>query len=401
MAAGACPGREVGLALEMDGPRPSGCLEANWRNAVSRTILFPDMRNGPVGETEVLREALRRVVELLPASWRLDERREVAFRERLGAVVELAGPNGDRASFAVETKLSGSVPTQVLLSTLRERGRRAGLPMLFASDYVGPSLRVALAGENISFADATGWVRVVSEEPLVLLTGRGADRSPNARSDSAVTRLNGIAASRVIRVLSATDLPLGVRELANLANVSPGSVSKLLATLASEGIADRDERGGILAVRRRALVRRWAQDYSFARSNRAVGYYIAPRGLDRAVAQIANHGGIALTGSAAARRVLPDGVTSVVPLRLLAMYADEPAALSRELGLIDAEQATANVVVAAPQDADILPRPGDRSPATAPAALVLADLLTLPGRSDAEADQLMDALAKNDIAWKA
>lgn len=359
------------------------------------------MRNATVRETQVLGEARRRIVELLPASWRLDGRGEVAFRdERFDAVVELVGPNGGTASFAVEVKPSGSVPTQVLLNMLRERGRRTGLPMLFVSDYIGPSLRDALTAENISFADATGWVRVVSEEPLILLTGHGVNRSPNTRPDSAVTRLNGIAASRAIRALSKVDLPLGVRELANLANVSPGSVSKLLATLASEGIVDRDEKGGVLAVRRRALIRRWVQDYSFTKSNHSAGYYIAPRGLDRAVAQLANRAGIALTGSAAARRVLSEGVTSVVPLRLLAIYAAEPLALSRDLGLIDAEQATANVVVAAPQDADILTEPGDRSPMTAPVALVLADLLTLPGRSDAEADQLMEALAKNDNAWK-
>ncbi len=36
-----------------------------------------------------------------------------------------------------------------------------------------------------------------------------------------------------------------------------------------------------------------------------------------------------------------------------------------------------------------------------PVALVLADLLTLPGRSDAEAAQLMDTLGRTDKAWEA
>ena len=64
-----------------------------------------------------------------------------------------------------------------------------------------------------------------------------------------------------------------------------------------------------------------------------------------------------------------------------------------------ADAATANVVIAAPQDGRILPGPGE--PATlAPTALVVADLLTLPGRSDAEAEQLMDALASIDPSWK-
>ncbi len=53
----------------------------------------------------------------------------------------------------------------------------------------------------------------------------------------------------------------------------------------------------------------------------------------------------------------------------------------------------------APQDERILPGPGEPA-GLAPTALVLADLLTLPGRSDAEAEQLMDALAATDPSWK-
>jgi hypothetical protein len=105
---------------------------------------------------------------------------------------------------------------------------------------------------------------------------------------------------------------------------------------------------------------------------------------------------VALTGSAAARRLLPDGAVSVVPLRLLALYAADRAQAAGALGLIDADPATANVVIAVPQDRGIL---ATGAIVTAPAALVVADLLTLPGRSDAEAEQLMDALAAIDPAW--
>lgn len=78
--------------------------------AVSQTTLFLIMRNASIRETDTLGDALRSIVELLPASWRFDERREVVLRGvRLDAVVELVGPSGDRAAFAVEAKLSGSV----------------------------------------------------------------------------------------------------------------------------------------------------------------------------------------------------------------------------------------------------------------------------------------------------
>lgn len=346
-------------------------------------------------------EALRTIAALLPASWAIDERADIRLDGRqLDAIMELTAPNGDRVSFAIEAKRSGSVPTAYLLSAVRELERRSSLPVLFMSDYIGPSLRTALAEEGISFADATGWVRVTSEDPLVLLTGQGAKRSPRPGRKSAVVRLNGVAASRTIRALATTSLPIGVRDLADLADVSPGSVSKLLVTLAAEGIVDRDDRGGVAVVRRRALIQRWVRDYAFTKANESVGYYIAPRGLERTMTRLGSaEMAIAPTGSAAARKLLPQGTTSVVPLRLLALYTAVPGALARELGLIDADPATANVVIAAPQDQQIL-APTDGEPPHAPVALILADLLTLPSRSDAEAEQLMDALARDDDAWK-
>lgn len=359
------------------------------------------MGNESLRETILISDALRSVTELLPASWSLAEGVDgQSGRRRLDAGVDLIAPNGDGVSFVIEAKRSGSVPTALLLRALREQGRQTESPVLFLSDYIGPSLRAALVDEGISFADATGWVRIFTDRPLILLTGQGADRSPRARQASAVTHLNGVAANRTIRALAATELPIGVRALAAAAEVSPGSVSKLLVTLASEGIVDRDQNGGVVTVRRRALIRRWVRDYSFAKSNQSVGYYIAPRGLDRTLSRLDVRGAIAITGSAAARRYLPEAVTSVVPLRLLALYASDPAAASEALGLIAAEPTTANVVLAVPQDGDILPATDEREPAVAPLALVVADLLTLPGRSDAEAEQLMDALAATDQAWK-
>ena len=204
-------------------------------------MLFLVMGNSAIQETKLLRDALEGIAELLPASWELNERLDVRYGDtRLDAVLELTGPNGDRASFAVEVKRSGVVPTSLLLTALRDLQQRIGKPVLVVSDYVGPSLRAALVAEGISFADTTGWIRLVSNDPLILLTGQGADRSPRPRQTSAITRLNGIAASRTIRALAITELPVGVRTLAAAADVSPGSVSKLLVTLASEGIVDRD-----------------------------------------------------------------------------------------------------------------------------------------------------------------
>ncbi|WP_277209330.1 helix-turn-helix domain-containing protein [Isoptericola croceus] len=359
------------------------------------------MRNAGFQETQVVSDALGRVAALLPTSWRLHQGPgRQADRLRTGAKVKLIGPNKATIPFIVEFRRSGATPTPLLLAALRETQRTTGMQVLYVSDYIGPTTRDALTSQGLSFADATGWVRVISDDPLVLLTGQGAARTPRAPRTTAVTRLNGLASSRIVRALATAHLPVGVRALAGLADVSAGSVSKLLATLTSEGIVDRQDGGKVVAVRRRALLRRWVADYSFTRANPSVGHFIAPRGLERTLARLDGKTGVALTGSAAARRLLPESSTSVVPLRLLALYATRPRELAGELQLIQAEPSIANVHIAQPLDPEILRPSDDGGPSNAPLPLVVADLLTLPGRSDAEAEQLMDALAITDDAWK-
>lgn len=375
-------------------PRPSNLLP----NVVSRNRLFRTMRNASFPETPLLDDGLRHVADLLPPSWKASP---TIGEDRYSgdALLVLRGPAGVGVTYSVESGRAGALSLARLVATLRERQQETGLPALFVSDYVGPATRAALADAGVSYADSTGWVRLVSEDPLILLTGEGAERSPRAPEAAAVVRMNGVATSRVIQALSVVEVPVGVRELALAAGVSPGSVSKLLATLAAEGIVDRDARGAVTGVRRRSLLRRWVQDYGYATTNAGMGYWLAPRGLAHVTERLAQQEGVTITGSAAARRLLPPDKTPVVPLRLLALYAASPRRLAGQLGLVEADAPTANVVIAAPQDERILPGPGEPV-ALAPAALVVADLLTLPGRSDAEAEQLMDALAASDAAWK-
>ncbi len=382
---------------------PAGGDELRWRlrSTVSQISLFPIMRNGQVRATDLVSGALERVSDLLPPGWRLQRRHDARLGDReLDAVIELTGPSRTKVAFAVEAK-AGSVPRSLLIPALRDLERTSGLPVVFVSEYVGPALRHALTSAGLGYADATGWVRMVSADPLVILNGVGATRAPRQdRNSSAVTRLNGLAAGRTVRELTLTTPPIGVRSLAHAAQVSPSSVSKLLVTLEAEGVVDREPTGEVRSVRRRALIRRWALDYSFAKTNRSPGWYIAPRGLGRTMARLSGRDNVALTGSAAARRLLPESSTPVVPLRLLALYAADPPELARELGLVQAEPSVANVTLARPQDPSILVGTHGEALTLAPLPLVLVDLLTLPGRSDAEAEQLMDALAIKDDGWK-
>ena len=330
------------------------------------------------------------IARLLPDTWSVSIE---ASGNQIDGDLLLRGPRDQRLRYALQWKRSAQSISTVM-AVLRDQARTVDGPVVYFSDYLGKSLRTALEAEGFSYADATGWVRLSSEDPLVLLTGQGATKAPSLDQSTETTRLNGSAAGRIVRTLCERDLPIGVRELAAAAGISPGSVSKLLPTLVREGIIDRDPRGSVTVVRRRDLISRWAQDYSFSKTNRQVAYYLAPRGLDRLLDRIAETQiSATLTGSAAARQMLAPGTTSVVPLKLLALYSRAPESLARELGLVSTERANANVMIAVPQDDAVLDSP------RAPVALVLADLLTLPGRGNAEPEQLMDALAPRDPAW--
>jgi hypothetical protein len=87
---------------------------------------------------------------------------------------------------------------------------------------------------------------------------------------------------------------------------------------------------------------------------------------------------------------------------MLVLYADDPDLVVATLGLVPVEPRSANAIVLRPQASALTAAPTIRHDLPlAPMEHVLADLLTLPGRSPQEAEALMDALAKTDPAWKA
>lgn len=359
-------------------------------------------RNTILENTGFLTDSLRTIESVLPGSWTLRFQEAMDVERGVDGSLEISGPGGVVTAFAVQAKRSGAVTSSTLISALITIASRQAVPLLYLTDYINPVLRAGLADTGISYADATGWIRLVSDEPPILVSSEGASRSPRSRPYRATVRLNGRATSRIIRALLEQPTPLGVRELAALTDTSPGSVSKLLPTLVAEGAVDRDQSGSVVRVRRRVLLQRWTADYSFLNSNSLVLNYVAPRGLDPLVKSLRSRDDVCLTGSAAARTLLPPSTTPVVPLTQLAIYARDIQELASDLGLVPTDRPSSNVLLTTPTDLEIWER-ALRTPAgltCAPLGQVLADLLTLPGRSNQEAEQLMDALAATDPAWK-
>jgi hypothetical protein len=65
--------------------------------------------------------------------------------------------------------------------------------------------------------------------------------------------------------------------LAERAEIDPGYASRVLTLLEREDLIRREIRGPVTEVDRRALIRRWTEDYSLLGSNRTETY-LEPRG---------------------------------------------------------------------------------------------------------------------------
>ena len=358
-------------------------------------MLFLDMRNGEFKETVLLDDLLKMFRKVLPDGWNVTfSHSGVSGIFEPDGFLKIRNSSGEEAEFVAYISSSVSSPALVI-SRLREMASRIVVPAIYISEYVGPTMRRSLAEEGFGFLDPTGWIRLVGERPMLFILSEGAKKSPRPVTAKSVTRLNGVAVNRVLRALCEVELPVRVRELATESKASPGSVSKILPTLVQEGALERNEDGAVVSVRARTLLARWTQAYSFQKSNEGIGYFLAPRGIESALSRLESGSfKVTLTGSLAAKRLLPVDTVSVAPSRLLAGYTKDVKATAKELRLVEVEPHLANVMLAVPQDFKVLEM------RQAPIGLLLADLLTLPGRGDAEALQVMDYLAMSDDRWE-
>lgn len=392
------------------------------------------MAASPPSEAETLRTVERLTDDALPPGWSLRSRREAAGRRgRVDAEWTISSPDGAAATFAVEVKRS-FLGRQIddLLAQLSCAGARP----LVAAPYLGLTLRTTLAGRGVSFADTTGNIRLVADSPGLFVERQGGTKDPWP-SDESLQSLRGRAAGRAVRALVDFRPPYGVRDLAKRTSVPLGSLSRTLELLDREGFVTRGERGAITDLDWEATIRRWAQDYEFARSNRT-SYYLEPRGLGAVVTKISQlKRRYAVTGAFAAQRFAP-----IAPARQATIYVDEATEAAEELRLRPADTG-ANVVLAEPFDPVVFERTvtgsdtgattaeaygigfGDGSgvgtgdtyghglqdgsglgSGTLPRLRVVApsqltvDLLTGPGREPSEGNELLSWMRGNEDAWR-
>lgn len=343
-------------------------------------------------ETQTLRAVERLVNDALPPRWSFHPAHEAAKGDRRADVTwSVAAPDGSTATFVVEAKrtLLGSQLDQVFA----QLAAFDGVPLV-AAPYLSPTLRAALADRGISYVDSTGNLRILADAPGLFVERAGATKDPWP-SDETLRSLRGRGAGRAIRALVDHQAPYGVRELAQRAGVPLGSLSRVLDLLAREGLVTRESSGAVTSIDWEGAVRRWAQDYDFARSNQAVAF-LEPRGLDAVVSKLADvKWPYATTGAFAAQKYTP-----ISPARQAAIYVEDIARTAEQLRLRPA-QAGANVLLVEPYDPVVFDRTTVRDGLRVVAPTQLAvDLLTGPGREPSEGDELLAWMTTQEDAWR-
>lgn len=351
-------------------------------------------------DVDVLWRVVDLVRERLPRNWSCRLRgEEVKLPSgHVDALIEISSPDDHRATMAAEirrvivTRDLGNVVGQ-LRSLILDSGR--SLEPLVVARYLSPSARDWLAAQQVSYADATGNLRIVLDHPGLFLRDAGSDRDPWRGPGRPRGTLHGEPAARVVRALLDHRPPISMTDLVEISEASTGATYRVVEFLEEEALIEREKRGPIVHVAWRPLIERWSKDYSFQKTNR-VGSFLQPRGIPAFLESLrAAKLPYAVTGSLAAHHWAP-----YAPARLAMVYVRNISQFASETDLRVVDSG-ANVLLAGAKYDVVFDRieqvDGIRF---APPSQVAVDLLTAPGRSPAEAEMLMDWMEHNEHQWR-
>lgn len=207
-----------------------------------------------VNEERLARALEATLTDALPKAWRARVR--PAPDRGADAELRLEGPTGSRATARVEFK-TRLEPAQLTaqLQQLNQLGPR----LVMVADSVSPRVREILERARVNWVELNGDIRL---ELGPVFISREAPR-PRVRAGNDGTRryvadLFSGGALRIVRwLLIEPGRKWPVSELSSRARVSPGLVSRTLATLARDGYISRDA-SGFRLVDGAGLLEKWA-----------------------------------------------------------------------------------------------------------------------------------------------
>ena len=374
---------------------PKICMiHSMWNSIVYGTPTQPAIR--PSASEMVSRESLIPLLaDRLPDSWRVEMVEGGRLRVGPDALVIITPPEGSSTTLAVEAKYP--LPRAVAQQAALQLRNVFDGPGLVVSPYIPPGSREALESAGVGYADLTGNLYLRIDAPALFLRDRGLDVDP-WREPLVVTSLKGRGAAKAVRALCDFLPPYGIRELAERSGAPIASLSRTVGYLTREGLVSRSEAGGVTEVDWKGLIRAWIRDYSVLKSNR-VTRYLEPRGPQAILSRFQNRDmtlRYAITGSLAAQEYAP-----YAPAALAMIYTQKPAELAQGFRLRKTDRG-ANVFLLEPPDLAPFRRSSRRERAVRFAAVsqVAADLLTSPGRSPEEAEELIRWMGSNEEKWR-
>ncbi len=345
--------------------------------------MFHVMRNTDQRGTKPL-VGFARLLERLPPGWKLrsgPKAGSMSFR----------APDGSTGRLAIVQRARLDPRDALVLRAAAGNDLRG---TLVAAPFLSSRTRELLTEAGASYADESGNLRIVVEEPGLFVEREGAAKDPN-REARPLASLKGPAAARVVRALCDIAPPYGIRKLAGIAGTPPASASRVVSLLRREALVESSSRGEVLTSDWAGLIKRWTQDYQFVSSNQTTTY-LEPRGIPALLQKLGRmKSGFVATGSLAASRR-----AAIAPSRLASIYVEDPEDAAEALGLRPAETG-GNVMLVRPLDRVAFERTWKEDGVQyAALSQVAADLLTSPGRAPAEGEELVAWMKKNPDAWR-
>lgn len=347
---------------------------------------------------DVGRRAVGLVRDRLPGTWKATPVIASPDAAQPDAVLEVAAPDGRVTRLVFEVKQvveRRDVPRLAAQASLT--ARRTNEVMVVAARYLSASVRDALDTQGLSYADATGNLRVVVDSPAMFVSDRGQDRDPWRQGRPRGT-LKGDPAARVARALLDVDRDWTVRELVAASGASTGAAYRVLDYLEREDLVVKEGTRYRVTDWER-LLRAWSADAAFTTTTR-VTTFIEPRGLDAFLTKVARDQApsAVVTGSVAAAQW-----ATYAPAKAVYVYVASAQDASERWAL-RTNTAAPNVVLLEPTTVGDVPfrnaLPTTAGYRVAAPAQVAADLLNGPGREPAEGEHLIEWMKANEQEWR-
>ncbi len=350
------------------------------------------------GEARLLDPAIELLSRRLPSDWVVERARGGAGSEPPALAIQ-SGKGGGPTLVEVEIRSSVSArDVQALVGGpwKRRRTRDVNQAILLIASYIGPRARELLTDEGISYLDLTGNVRVSLNEPSIFIELQGAERDPSGTKSK--RGLRGAKVGSVVRVLADAAPPYTGADIARAANVNEGYLSRILETLAVEGLIERESFGPVMGVDWPAMLRRRAQELDLFGSA-GTYLYVARQGTRRLLEDLKDcrsDPSPTITGSFAAGRLRP-----VAAARLLVVYSMAPRELADDLRLLPAEVGADTVLVRPDNEVVFARSTRDEEGLTwAAPSQVAIDCLAGNGRMPAEGEAVIEWMRENERQWR-